>query len=99
MNNTDLYIALSLLIVALYLYCVCEDNVVEGLLVGTIDDIKNKELQEFDKIEQMELFFEKYQGIHDPLTPNEFVDDLKKWNPTINSSNLKVGQIIKIYKK
>ena len=42
MNNTDLYIALSLLIVALYLYCVCEDNVVEGLLVGTIDDIKIK---------------------------------------------------------
>ena len=79
MNNTDLYIALSLLIVALYLYCVCEDNVVEGLLVETIDDIKNKEeLQDFDKIEKMELFFEKYQGIHDPLTPNKFVDDLKK---------------------
>ena len=78
MNNTDLYIALSLLVVALYLYCICEDNVVEGLLVGTIDDIKNKELKEFDKIENMELFFEKYQGIHDPPTPNEFIDDLKK---------------------
>lgn len=30
---------------------------------------------------------------------NVSVDDLKKWNPNLNSSNLKVGQIIKIYKK
>lgn len=30
---------------------------------------------------------------------NVTVDDLKKWNPNINSSNLKIGQKIKIYKK
>ena len=75
--NTDLYIALSLLFIVVYLYCIREDNVVEGLLVGTLDDLRNSELEDFDDIKSMELFFEKYQGIHDPPTPNEYSEDLK----------------------